>query len=194
MYEYIIGTVTELNPAEVVIDNSDIGYKVQITLQTFDKIKGAKKVKLYIWHLVREDDEALYGFFDKEERYLFTLLISVSGIGPNTARVILSSLTSEELTLAVATGDVNKLKGVKGIGLKTAQKAIIELKDKINKKSADESIPGLSSNDSLMNEAATALTTLGFSKSSIEKVLSSILKQEPNCPLELLIKKSLKLL
>lgn len=194
MYDYISGTIAEINPAQVVIDNHGIGYSILISLQTFDRLREASEAKLYIWHLVREDDEALFGFFDREERRIFTLLIGVSGVGPNTARVMLSSLSAEEVKTAVTTGDVGKIKGVKGIGLKTAQKIIIELKDKLAKASSESEIPGLSSASEQKAEAATALITLGFSKQAVEKVLDSIIKKEPGCPLEEMIKKALKML
>jgi len=194
MYDYISGTITDINPAQVVIDNHGIGYAVQISLQTYDRLRESTEAKLFIWHLVREDDEALFGFFDKEERRIFTLLIGVSGVGPNTARVMLSSLSADEVKTAVCTGDVGKIKGVKGIGLKTAQKIIIELKDKIAKTSMESEIPGLSNSSEQRGEAVTALITLGFSKQAVEKVLDVILKKEPGCSLEEMIKKALKML
>jgi len=194
MYDYISGTIAEINPASVVLDCHGIGYNIQISLQTYDRLREAKDAKLFIWHLVREDEEALFGFFDKEERRIFTLLIGVSGVGPNTARVMLSSLSADEVKTAVITGDVGKIKGVKGIGLKTAQKIIIELKDKVSKISSENEIPGFTNASDLKIEAATALITLGFSKQSVEKVLNSILKKEPGCSLEDMIKKALKML
>lgn len=194
MFDYISGTITEINPAQVVLDNHGIGYHILISLQTYDQLHGAKDAKLYIWHMVREDDEALFGFFDKEERRIFTLLIGVSGIGPNTARVMLSSLSSEEIQAAILGSDVNKIKQIKGIGLKTAQKVIIELKDKITKGAGESAIPGVLPSTGKKDEAATALITLGFSKQSVEKVLDSLSKQEPDCTLEEMIKKALKML
>ena len=133
MYDYIKGRIEELNPTEAVIECCGIGYLMQISLNTYEKIRDAGDTRLYVYHHVREDEETLFGFFDKEERRIFILLISVSGIGPNTARMMLSSLTPDEVSTAVATGDVNRIKAVKGIGLKTAQKVIIELKDKISR-------------------------------------------------------------
>jgi len=194
MYDYITGAIAEINPAHVVLDNHGIGYDIQISLQTYDRIRDAKEAKLFIWHLVREDDEALFGFSDREERRIFTLLIGVSGIGPNTARVMLSSLSAEEVKAAVTTGDVGKIKGVKGIGLKTAQKIIIELKDKVAKSSSEAEIPGFADTSQQKSEAATALITLGFSKQSVDKALDAILKKEPGCSLEEMIKKALKML
>jgi len=194
MFDYISGTISEINPTQVILDNHGIGYNILISLQTYDKLQGAKEAKLFIWHLVREEDEALFGFFDKEERRIFTLLIGVSGIGPNIARVMLSSLSSEEIQAAILNSDVNKIKQIKGIGLKTAQKVIIELKDKIAKGAGESSIPGMLPSTGKKDEAATALMTLGFSKQAVEKVLDSLIKQEPDSTLENLIKKALKML
>jgi len=194
MYDYISGNIAEANPAEVIIDNHGIGYRILISLQTYDRIRESKEIKLFIWHLVREDEEALFGFFDREERRIFTLLIEVSGIGPNTARLMLSSLTTDEIKTAVINSDVNKIKGVKGIGLKTAQKAIIELKDKIDKNSPSADIFGGAMATSAKSEALTALVTLGFGKQTAEKAIDAVLKKEPGSSLEELIKKALKLL
>lgn len=194
MYDYISGSITEINPAKVVIDNHGIGYDIQISIQTYDRLREEKEAKLYIWHLVREDEEALFGFFDKEERRIFTLLIGVSGIGPNIARVMLSSLSADEIKTAVSTGDVGKIKGVKGIGLKTAQKIIIELRDKIAKSASDGEIPGFSGASPQKSEAVTALITLGFAKLAAEKAIDTILKKEPECTLEQMIRKALKML
>lgn len=194
MYDYISGNISEINPAEVIVDNHGIGYRILISLQTYDRIRSEKDVKLFIWHLVREDEESLFGFFDREERRIFILLIGVSGIGPNTARLMLSSLTTQDIKTAVINSDVNKIKGVKGIGLKTAQKAIIELKDKIDKSPAGAEIFENTLGTSSKSEAVTALVTLGFSKQAAEKATDAILKKEPDSSLENLIKKALKLL
>ncbi len=193
MYDYIKGSIEELNPAEAVIECHGIGFLVQISLYTYERLRGAKECRLYIHHHLREDDETLYGFSDKEERRIFTLLISVSGIGPNTARMMLSSLTPEEVSAAVASGDVGRIKAVKGIGLKTAQKVIIELKDKIARGSTglDLSSGGTSANT---EEACSALVMLGFTKNAVEKAVSSIVRKEPGLSLEDIIKKALKIL
>ena len=119
MYDYISGNIVELTPAEMVVDNHGIGYKILISLQTYSALQGATEGKVYIYHHKHEDDELFYGFADKEERNIFTLLVSVSGIGPNTARMMLSALTTDEVRMALISGDVNKIKSVKGIGLKT---------------------------------------------------------------------------
>ncbi len=193
MYDYIKGTVEDLSPAETVIECCGIGYRLQISLNTYDRLQGQNEVKIYVYHHLREDEETLYGFCDKEERRIFTLLIGVSGIGPNTARMMLSSLTADEVSTAIASGDVNRIKGVKGIGLKTAQKIIIELKDKISKGGAELD---LSSGGSTANsaEACSALIMLGFTKNAVEKTVSAIVKKEPALSLEDIIKKALKML
>lgn len=195
MYDYIKGTVSELTPTEIVLENAGIGYKILISLHSFENLRGQTDAKIYIYHLIREDEETLYGFFDKEERRIFTLLISVSGIGPNTARMMLSSLSPDEISKAIIGGDVNKIKSIKGIGLKTAQRAIIELKDKISKGSADIDLSlSSASSNTYKGEAASALILLGFNKNAVEKVLDNILSKEPSLSLEEIIKKALKLL
>lgn len=196
MYDYIYGNIVELTPAEMVVDNHGIGYKILISLQTYSALQGAAEGKVYIYHHKHEDDELFYGFADKEERNIFTLLVSVSGIGPNTARMMLSALTTDEVRMALISGDVNKIKSVKGIGLKTAQRAIIELKDKVGKDGSGATLDlgaGFETNNH-REEAFGALITLGFNKAAVEKVLNSILKKEPGCTSEEIIKKALKLL
>lgn len=193
MYDYIKGTLEELSPAEAVVECHGIGFKLQISLNTYDRLQGQKEVRLYVHHHLREDEETLYGFCDKEERRIFALLIGVSGIGPNTARMMLSSLTADEVSTAIASGDVNRIKGVKGIGLKTAQKVIIELKDKISKGGADLDLSGGSSAANT-SEACSALVMLGFTKNAVEKTVASIVKKEPSLSLEDIIKKALKML
>ncbi|MCF0164404.1 MAG: Holliday junction branch migration protein RuvA [Bacteroidales bacterium] len=197
MFEYIVGTLTETNPAEAIIEAAGLGYKIQISVQTFSAIEknSGQSVKLYLHHHLREDEELFYGFFTKEERTLFTLLIGVSGIGPNTARMMLSALSCDELKEAIIKDDVNKIKSIKGIGIKTAQRLIIELRDKVVKGSgqSDMSVLTTSSNPA-RTEAATALSILGFPKPAIEKALDTVLKQQSDASLEELIKKSLKLL
>lgn len=197
MYDYFIGNVTDLNPAEITLECNCIGYRIMISLQTYTAINdhGAENVKIYLYHLVREDDEAFYGFFDKDERALFMLLISVSGVGPNTARMMLSSLTAEELRNAIIAGDVNKIKSIKGIGLKTAQRLIIDLKDKVVKGGGSAgTIPTLMPDNQARSEAAAALLMLGFTKPAIEKALDKICREYPQATLENMIKLSLKLM
>lgn len=195
MYDYIKGELVETNPTEAVIENNSIGYKLQISLQTFADIQTLKETKLYIYHHVREDVELFYGFSSKEERSVFTMLIEVNGIGPNTARMMLSSLNSQEIKTAILSGDVNKIKSIKGIGIKTAQRVIIDLKDKIGKAESSDTPAELfvqTTTSPVASEALSALVLLGFNKASADKVVKAILKEEPNCTLENLIKLSLK--
>jgi holliday junction DNA helicase RuvA len=193
MYDYIKGQLTEITPTEAVIENNGIGYKLQISLQSFTDIQSLKETKLYIYHHVREDIELWYGFFTKEERSIFMMLIEVSGIGPNTARMMLSSMSSNEIRNAIVTGDVNRIKSIKGIGIKTAQRVIIDLKDKIAKgsgSSVDLLIPSPGSAN--LDEALSALVMLGFNKAAADKVLKTIAKENPNYTIEEFIKFSLK--
>ena len=193
MYDYISGELTELTPTEVVIDCNGIGYKVMISLQTYSALKQVGKIKLFIHHHLREDIEQLYGFYDKEERNIFRLLIEVSGVGPNSARMMLSSLTTDDVRTAIVTGDINKLKSVKGIGLKTAQRLLIDLKDKIVKSApSGGTFPVFSSGNQYREEAVSALILLGFSRTNVEKVIDGAIHENPSYDLEQLIKFSLK--
>ncbi|PKP37322.1 MAG: Holliday junction branch migration protein RuvA [Bacteroidetes bacterium HGW-Bacteroidetes-14] len=194
MYDYIKGELAELTPTEVVIEAYNVGYKILISLQTYSKLQAGRESKLYIHHHVREDAELLFGFADKDERTIFCHLIEVSGIGPNTARTMLSSMTSDEIRNAIITGDVNKLKSIKGIGLKTAQRLLIELKDKIGRSGTATLVGSYfpSEFDSQRDEAVSALVLLGFSKANVDKVVDIILRESPGCKLEELIKQSLK--
>jgi holliday junction DNA helicase RuvA len=194
MYEYIKGELTELTPTEIVIENGGIGYKILISLQTYSKLKRGEMSKLFVYHHIREDIELLFGFFDKEERFIFTHLIAVSGIGPNTARMMLSSMSSDEIRNAIIMGDLNRLKSIKGIGLKTAQRLLIELKDKMVKISGKDDASAFigESGNRQHEEASSALILLGFSKPNVEKVLDVLLRENPAYSLEELIKLSLK--
>lgn len=194
MYEYIKGTLANLSPTEVVLENNGIGYKVLISLQTYSKLTQGSDTKLYIYHHLREDVESFYGFIEKEERYIFLNLIEVSGIGPNTARMMLSSMTSDEIRNAIITGDINKLKAIKGVGIKTAQRLLVELKDKIGKGSGDDisSILFAGEKSEIKREASAALVLLGFSKGNVEKALDSVIKDNEGISLEDLIKLALK--
>jgi len=194
MYDYIKGKLTELNPTEAVVENNNFGYKLLISLQTYSQLKLDTDVKLYIHHHLREDIELLYGFFDKDERYIFTLLINVTGVGPNTARMMLSSLSTEEIRIAIVSGDVNKIKSVKGIGLKTAQRLIIDLKDKIVKGPSTGTSGSflIGQSSQIKEEASSALVLLGFSKPNVEKVVDMLLKEKTDHKLETLIKEALK--
>ena len=194
MYTYIKGDLTEITPTAATIENNGIGYELQISLQTFAEIQGLRDVMLYIHHHIREDVEMWYGFATKEERSIFRMLIEVNGIGPNTARMMLSSMNSTEIKTAIISGDVNRIKSIKGIGIKTAQRVIIDLKDKIAKGGEDVSsaLFAQETTSANMEEALSALVMLGFAKSAAEKVLKSVYKENPQYTLEELIKFSLK--
>ena len=194
MIDYIKGGIAELTPAMVVVDCNGLGYGVNISLNTYSAIQGKSSCKLYIYEAIREDAYILYGFADKQERELFLLLISVSGIGGNTARMILSALSPAELCNVISSENANLLKTVKGIGLKTAQRVIIDLKDKIKMTSGASAISGgmLAMNAEVNDEAVAALTMLGFAPAPSQKVVALILQEEPNAPVEKVIKLALK--
>lgn len=192
MYEYIVGTLNGLTPTHAVVDNGGIGFFVSISLQTYAAIDGKKEVKLYLHQVVREDAHLLYGFASLREREIFRLLISVSGVGANTARLILSSLSTEEIQAAISTENINLIKQVKGIGLKTAQRIVVDLKDKVGIANLSSvQIFSLTDNTS-KREALSALVMLGFAKSAADKVLDQIIKMEGSLPVEGLIKSALK--
>ena len=183
----------ELSPTELILENAGIGYSILISLQTYEAFQNRKDATAYIHHYIREDEELYFGFATKDERELFRLLISVSGIGVASARMMLSTLTSEEIRQAILAEDVNKIKSVKGIGLKSAQRLVLELKDKVVKGegSAETSLFKADSN-ALVEEATTALVMLGFSKANIAKVMPAILKDNPTAKVEDIIKAALK--
>lgn len=193
MIEYIKGDIAEITPTYAVIDNHGIGYFVNISLNTFTALQNEKNSTLYIYESIREDAHQLYGFKDKHERELFMLLISVSGVGPNSARMILSSLTPNELESAIATSNVNSLKAVKGIGAKTAQRIIVDLKDKIKAPSDSLNIQ-IPANNEIYDEALAALTMLGFSQQASQKVLKKLLSAGQNYSVEDVIKQALKMM
>lgn len=195
MIDYIKGSIVELNPARVVVDNHGIGYDIEISLQTYQVLEGKAEATLYIYHHIRqrEDIELYYGFATKDERELFKLIIGVSGVGVNSARMILSSLSADELREAILSENVNVIKSVKGIGLKSAQRMILELKDKVVKGEGVESVPLFpADNKKAVDEATQALIMLGFSRQNIGKVLQAILKSNPTASVEDLIKNALK--
>ena len=196
MYEYITGTLTEITPTDAIVEAYGVGYDLMISLTTFSKIQNAcgGPVKLYTCHLVREDDESLYGFADKMERAVFLQLIAVSGVGPGSARMILSAMTPQEVREAVVTNDVKKFKSVKGIGLKTAQRVIIDLKDKIGKASGEFPFETATVASPVRDEALGALTMLGFAKPAVEKTLDKLLKEKSDYTVEELIKRALKMM
>lgn len=194
MIEYIKGNIAELNPASAVIDCNGMGYFINISLNTYSAIQKLNSVKLYIYEAIREDAYVLYGFADKQERELFLLLISVSGIGGNTARMILSALSPSELANVISSENANMLKTVKGIGLKTAQRVIVDLKDKIKITGSDSGKVGgaMLQNTEVHDEAVAALTMLGFNTAASQKVVFAILKEEPLSKVEEVIKLALK--
>ncbi len=193
MFEYINGKVAELNGSYAILEAGGIGYFIKISLNTYTKLKEKKEAKLFLHQVLREDTNDLYGFIDKSGREIFRLLISVSGIGANTARVMLSSLTTAEVQKAILENDVNTIKSVKGIGIKTAQRVIVDLRDKIGKVAADDSIFDVSSNTN-KDESLSALVMLGFSKKLAEKAIDKATKADKNLSVEDIIKKSLKTL
>ena len=196
MIEYIKGEIEEITPALAVIECNGIGYAINISLNTYSAIQGKTNIKLYIHEAIREDAHVLYGFSTKQERELFLLLISVSGIGGNTARMILSALSPAELCNVISSGNDKLLKSVKGIGLKTAQRIIVDLKDKIastGMETVSGSIASLSpANSEIHDEAIAALTMLGFAQAPSQKVVSAILKEDSNLSVENVIKLALK--
>ncbi|MBP5676065.1 MAG: Holliday junction branch migration protein RuvA [Bacteroidales bacterium] len=193
MIDYIKGQIIELTPTELVLDNHGIGYSILISLQTYEAFELKTEAVAYIHHYIREDEELYFGFATKDERELFRLLISVSGIGVASARMMLSTLTAEEIRQAILSEDVNRIKSVKGIGLKSAQRLVLELKDKVVKGEGSEA-PALFKADggALVEEATTALTMLGFTKANIAKVMPAILKENPSAKVEEIIKAALK--
>jgi Holliday junction DNA helicase RuvA len=191
MIDYIKGKLTELTPAFIVIENGGIGYFVSISLSTFTKLEGKTECKILVHEVIREDSHQLFGFADKEERDIFRLLISVTGVGAGTARMMLSSLNHDEIEKAILGSDVNTLKSIKGIGLKTAQRIIVDLKDKFGKQSGTGEIFAFTDNTK-REEALSALVMLGFGKSAVLKVLDKIIREEKNLTVEDLIKKALK--
>ena len=183
----------ELTPTEVILENAGIGYSILISLQTFEAFQNRKDITVYIHHYIREDEELFYGFATKDERELFRLLIGVSGIGVASARMMLSTLTSEEIRQAILAEDIHKIKSVKGIGLKSAQRLVLELKDKIVKGEGTAETPLFKAdNTALVDEATTALVMLGFSKANIAKVMPAILKDKPDAKVEDIIKAALQ--
>ena len=193
MIDYIKGQITELSPTEVIIETYGIGYRILISLQTYEGLNGKKDATVYIHHNLREDEELYYGFATKDERELFRLLIGVSGIGASTARMMLSSLTADEIRNAIIAEDINKIKSIKGIGLKSAQRLILELKDKVVKGAgSDNNVLFSSTTNAATEEAVTALVMLGFTKANVTKAVTAVLKENPGASLEEIIKQSLK--
>lgn len=193
MIDYIKGEITELTPTSVSLETHGIGYFINISINTYTNLSGKKDAKLYIYEAIREDTYQLFGFFDKREREMFLLLISVSGIGAGTARVMLSSMNTQELAGVIAAGNSDMLKTVKGIGLKTAQRVIVDLKDKV-KISDIEQTDMFAPVNPAGEEAIAALVMLGFPQQASQKVVLKILKDKPDSIVEQIIKTALKML
>lgn len=197
MIEYIRGELTELTPALATVEVAGVGYGLNISLNTYTAIQGKKDVKLYVYEAIREDAHQLFGFAGKKEREMFELLITVSGVGANTARMMLSSMSPAELCNCISTGNERMIKSVKGIGLKTAQRIIVDLRDKIVALGIAEEIPvgGTIStpvNNKIKDEAVSALTMLGFAPAPTQKIVVAILEEQPELPVEQVVKLALK--
>ena len=192
MYDYIQGILAELTATMAVVEVGGIGYALQISMQTYEALEGKREVRLYVHQNVREDAIELYGFADRAERGLYRLLITVSGVGPATARMALSAFSAEELVKAIGEGNVDMLKRVKGIGLKTAQRIVVDLAEKVGGVQADASGAAFGAGSSVRQEALSALMTLGFAKAPTEKTLDELLKKDGALGVEALVKLALK--
>jgi Holliday junction DNA helicase RuvA len=197
MIEYIKGELAELTPAYATVEAAGVGYGLNISLITYSAIQGKKEVKLWVFESIREDAHVLYGFHNKKEREMFELLISVSGVGANTARMMLSSMSVAELCNAITTGNERVIKGIKGIGKMTAQRIIVDLRDKVVSLGIASEIPVGGTiqtpvNNQVKDEAVSALTMLGFSPAPTQKVVISILQEQPDLPVEQVVKLALK--
>lgn len=191
MITHLQGRLVEKSPTDVVIDCNGIGYFVNISFHTFSQLPDEENVNLFTHLLVREDSHTLYGFSTYLEREIFRLLISVSGVGANTARTMLSSLSPDQVKEAIASNDISVIQSVKGIGLKTAQRVVLDLKDKVLKVYGLDDVSTVSSNTN-KNEALSALDTLGFARKQAEKVCDKIIKEDPQASVETIIKQALK--
>ncbi len=196
MIDYIKGEIAELTPTYVVIETGNIGYFIHITLPTYSALSGLKEARLFVYEAIREDAFVLYGFLTQTERQLFLLLISVSGIGPNTGRMIMSSYSAQEIQEMIATGNVVALNSIKGIGTKTAQRIIVDLKDKILKIGGVDAsqMPNLDVISETKSEAVAALVMLGFTAAMSQKSVDRILKEQPGIGVEQVIKLALKMM
>lgn len=193
MIEYIKGKITSLSPAHVIIETGGLGYFVNISLPTFTSLENMDECSLLVHEIIREDTYLLFGFFEQEERSIFRLLISVSGVGANTARMMLSSVEASGIERAILESDVGMLKGIKGIGAKTAQRIIVDLKDKVGK-SAETGEIFTAEGNTIRQEAFTALVMLGFPKNSVNRTLEKLVKEDRDLTVEQMIKKALKIL
>lgn len=197
MIDYVQGKIAELNPTYAVLDVQGIGYCLNISLTTYSSLTGQTEAKLYAHEVIREDEHLLYGFLSKGEREIFRLLISVSGVGPNTARLLLSSFSAAELRQVVALGDSKKIAQVKGLGPKSAQRIVVDLKDKVLKVEMEDGpeIPGLEVvDDGLRSSAVAALVMLGYSQAPAQKAVNKIVSQAPDASVEAIIKQALRML
>jgi len=191
MYEYIEGDFVEKSPAHLIVQAGHLAYHIHISVLTYSQISKLKSGRIYTHFVVREDAQILYGFAGREEREIFRMLISVSGVGANTARLILSSLSPEEITQAILSGNVAVLQGIKGIGAKSAQRIIVDLKDKVGKGAGIDELFSTEDNTS-RDEALSALVALGFPKKTVEKILTRILSEQPELSSEEVVKAALK--
>jgi Holliday junction DNA helicase RuvA len=191
MYEFIEGEFVEKSPAHLIVKASHMAYYIHISVHTYSQVGDQLKGRIYLHFVVREDAQVLYGFSGREEREIFRSLISVSGVGANTARLILSSLSPEEVTQAILAGNVAVLQGIKGIGAKSAQRIIVDLKDKVGKAAGIDEL-FVSQDNTSREEALSALVALGFPKKSVEKVLTRILSEQPELSVEEVVKAALK--
>lgn len=191
MYEYIEGEFVEKSPAHLIVQAGHLAYNIHISVNTYSQVSKLTKGRLYLHFVVREDAQILYGFGSREEREIFRLLISVSGVGANTARLILSSLSPQEVSQAILAGNVTLLQGVKGIGAKSAQRIIVDLKDKVGKGAGIDEL-FFSQDNTSREEALSALVALGFPKKSVEKILGRILSEQPELSVEEVVKAALK--
>ena len=199
MIEYIKGELTELTPALATIEAAGIGYGLNISLNTFSAIQGKKEVKLYVYEAIREDAHVLFGFVNKKEREMFLLLITVNGVGANTARMMLSGMSVPELCNAISMGNARLIQSVKGIGKMTAQRIIVDLREKIVSLGIAEEIPSGGQmaapvNNQVKDEAVSALTMLGFAPAPSQKVVLQILQDQPDAPVETVVKLALKMI
>jgi holliday junction DNA helicase RuvA len=191
MYDFIKGEIVEISPAHLILENQNIGYYINISVNTYSNFSDKKNCLVFIHEVIREDSHQLFGFFDIKEREIFLNLISVSGVGANTARVMLSSLSPDEIKNAIIGNNIVLLKSVKGIGAKTAERIIIDLRDKVGKIEDGDQIPARLDN-TIQQEALSALVMLGFPKIKVEKIINGILKENNDLSVEMLIKESLK--
>ena len=191
MIDYISGKVTQITPTFLTVETGGVGYFVNISLSTFSRLEGVGECKILVHEVIREDAHQLFGFADREERDIFRLLISVTGVGASTARMMLSSLSPGEIEKAIIGADVSLLKSVKGIGLKTAERIIVDLKDKLGRQAGSGEIFAFADN-TRREEALSALVMLGFAKGAVSKVLDKIVRDERNLTVEEMIKKALK--